>query len=179
MDIGVISVRYARALLKSATDAKIEDSVYQDMQLLAKSYMEVPQLRQTIDNPMLSKEKKEMLLLTAVGGEQAAPLTRAFLQLVLKEDRENMIQFMANSYVTLYRKQKNVIRGKLITAVAVAPDTERKMRQMVESRTQGTVEFETEVNPDIIGGFVLEYDTFRMDASVKSRLNTILTQLSK
>ena len=67
MDIGVISVRYARALLKSATDAKIEDAVYTEMQQLAKSYVEVPQLRFTIDNPMLSKEKKEALLLTAVG----------------------------------------------------------------------------------------------------------------
>jgi F-type H+-transporting ATPase subunit delta len=179
MDIGVISVRYARALLKCATDAKIEDSVYQQMQLLAKSYVEVPQLRQTIDNPMLAKEKKEMLLITAVGGEQALPLTKAFVALVLKEDRENMIQFMANSYVTLYRKQKNVIRGKLTTAVAVAPETEQKMRQMVQSRTQGIVEFETEVNPDLIGGFVLEYDTFRMDASVKNKLNVILNTLKK
>jgi F-type H+-transporting ATPase subunit delta len=50
---------------------------------------------------------------------------------------------------------------------------------MVESKTNGTVEFETEVDPDIIGGFILEYDTFRMDASVKSKLNTILTQLKK
>jgi len=179
MDIGVISVRYARALLKSATDAKIEDAVYQQMLLLAKSYIEVPQLRHTIDNPMLAKDKKEALLLTAAGGEQALPLTKAFISLVLKEDRENMIQFMANSYVTLYRKQKNVIRGKLTTAVAVAPETEQKMRQMVESRTQGIVEFETEVNPDIIGGFVLEYDTYRMDASVKSRLNSILNSLKK
>ena len=58
-------------------------------------------------------------------------------------------------------------------------ETEQKMRQMVESKTNGTVEFETEVDPDIIGGFILEYDTFRMDASVKSKLNTILTQLKK
>ena len=119
------------------------------------------------------------VLLTAVGGGQALPLTKAFIALVLKEDRENMIQFMANSYVTLYRKQKNVIRGKLTTAARVSAQTEQKMRQMVESKTNGTVEFETEVNPDIIGGFILEYDTYRMDASVKSKLNTILNQLSK
>ena len=179
MDIGVISVRYARALLKSATDAKFEDRVYQEMLLLAKSYVEVTELRHTIDNPMLGKEKKEMLLLTAVGGEEASPLSKAFIALVLKEDRENMIQFMANSYVTLYREQKNIIRGKLTTAVAVSPAMEQKMRQMVESKTKGTVEFETEVNPDIIGGFILEYDTYRMDASVKAKLNTILNQLSK
>ena len=179
MDIGVISVRYARALLKSALDAKLEDTVYQEMQLLAKSYMEVPQLRQTIDNPMLSKDTKASLLTTAIGGEQASALSRSFVSLVLKEDRENMIQFMAHSYVTLYRKQKNVIRGRLITAVAVSPAMEQKMRKMVESHANGTVEFESEVNPDIIGGFILEYDTYRMDASVKSKLNNILNHLKK
>ena len=178
MEIGVISVRYARALLKSATDAKIEEAVYTEMQQLARSYVEVPQLRFTIDNPMLSKDKKETLLLTAVGGEPT-PLTRAFIALVLKEDREPVMQFIANSYVTLYRQQKNVIRGRLITAARVSPATEQKMRQMVESKTNGTVEFETEVNPDIIGGFILEYDTFRMDASVKTKLNSILNTLKK
>lgn len=176
MDIGVISVRYARALLKSATDAKIEADVYKEMQTLAKSYTEVPQLRQMIDNPMLSKDTKQQLLLTAVG-EKPCELTKAFISLVLKEDRENVMQFIANSYVTLYRQQKNVIRGRLITAAAVSPATEQKMRQMVESKTNGTVEFETEVNPDIIGGFILEYDTYRMDASVKSKLNSILQTL--
>ena len=178
MDIGVISVRYARALLKSATDAKIEEAVYTEMQQLARSYVEVPQLRFTIDNPMLSKEKKETLLLTAVGKKPSA-LTKTFIQLVLKEDRENVMQFIANSYVTLYRQQKNIIRGRLITAAQVTPATEQKMRQMVESKTNGTVEFETEVNPDIIGGFILEYDTYRMDASVKSKLNSILNTLKK
>ena len=176
MDIGVISVRYARALLKSATDAKIEADVYKEMQTMAKTYSEVPQLRQTIDNPMLSKDTKQQLLLTAVG-EKPCELTKAFISLVLKEDRENVMQFIANSYVTLYRQQKNVIRGRLITAAAVSPATEQKMRQMVESKTNGTVEFETEVNPDIIGGFILEYDTYRMDASVKSKLNSILQTL--
>ena len=176
MDIGVISVRYARALLKSATDAKIETDVYKEMQTMAKTYTEVPQLRQTIDNPMLSKDTKQQLLLTPVG-EKPCELTKAFISLVLKEDRENVMQFIANSYVTLYRQQKNVIRGRLITATAVSPAAEQKMRQMVESKTNGTVEFETEVNPDIIGGFILEYDTYRMDASVKSKLNSILNTL--
>ena len=178
MDIGVISVRYARALLKSATEAKIEEAVYTEMQTLAKSYAEVPQLRQTIDNPMLSKDSKQELLLTAVG-QKPSELTKAFISLVLKEDRENVMQFIAHSYVTLYRRQKNVIRGRLITAAAVSPATEQKMRQMVESKTNGTVEFESEVNPDIIGGFILEYDTYRMDASVKTKLNSILNTLKK
>ena len=178
MDIGVISVRYARALLKSATEKKVGDLVYKDMLTLSESYVRVPQLRFTIDNPMLSKDKKKLLILTACGAEQQA-LTERFIDIVLSEDRESILQFMANSYITLYRQKKNVIRGRLITATAVSQATEQKMRQMVESRTNGTVEFESEVDPDIIGGFILEYDTFRMDSSVKTKLKSIFNTLKK
>ena len=176
MDIGVISVRYARALLKSATLAKLEDQVYQEMQTLSQSYIQVPELRFTIDNPMLAKDKKKAVLVTACGGD-VTDLTQTFIQLVLNEDRESTLQFMAASYITLYRKQKNITRGRLITAVAVSPATEQKMKEMVEGKTQGTVEFQTEIDPSIIGGFILDYDTYRMDASVKTRLSDILAQL--
>ena len=147
-------MRYARALLKSATALKIEDSVCQDMMCLGRSYIEVPQLRTAIATPMLQPEKKELLLVTAAGTEPTE-LTRRFLKLVLREGRDNALQFMA----------------------AVTPAIEDKMRQMVESKTRGTVEFNTEVDPDIIGGFILEYDTYRMDASVKTGLRKILAEL--
>lgn len=178
MDIGVISVRYARALLKAAINAGQEDKVYHEMQTLAQCFIEVSGLRFTIDNPMLSKDKKKDLLITACGGD-ASVLVVTFITLVLKEDRENMLQFIANSYITLYRQHKNIIRGKLTTATRVSDNTTKKMRAMVESRAKGTVEFETEINHDIIGGFILEYDTYRLDASVQKQLREILSQLKK
>ena len=178
MDLGVISVRYARALLKCATGLKLEDQVYKEMQTLSKSFLEVPELRFTIDNPMLSKDKKLKIVATACG-DNICELTKKFVELVLNEDREKTLQFMASSYITLYRKQKNIIRGSLTTAAPVSQETEDKMRRMVESKTHGTVEFNTEVDPNIIGGFILEYDTYRMDASVKTKLSNILTQLKK
>ncbi|MBR6978223.1 MAG: F0F1 ATP synthase subunit delta [Prevotella sp.] len=178
METGVISVRYARALLKSATELNIEKEVYQEMTTLVQSFIKVPELRFTIDNPMLAKDKKKSLLATACGGG-VTPLTERFIQLVLSEDRESNIHFMAASYTTLYRKQYNITRGRLITAVPVTPLIEKKMRQKVESRTNGTVEFQTEVNPEIIGGYILEYDTYRLDASIQNQLRTILAQLCK
>jgi F-type H+-transporting ATPase subunit delta len=125
---------------------------------------------------MLPKEKKEQILIAACGGNPSAQ-TRKFISLVLQEGRENLMQFMANSFVTLYRQEKNMVSGRLITAVPVSEGIRTKMQQMVEKRTQANVEFQTEVNPDIIGGFILEYDTYRMDVSVQSQLRTILKQL--
>lgn len=178
MDIGVISVRYARALLKSATLESIESKVYQDVSILLDNYTNVSDLKLTIDNPMLTKSVKQKLLETACG-KDITILTKKFIQLVLNEDRENILQFIAVSYITLYRKQNNITRGILTTATAVTPQTEHKMQMMVEVKTKGTVEFQAKVNPDIIGGFILEYDTYRMDASIKTKLKDILTQLKK
>ena len=178
MDLGVISVRYARALLKGALAEKQEDKLYKEMQILYKSYLEVPELRTTIDNPMLAKEKKQKVLEIACD-DDITNLTKRFINLVLKKDREFALQFMAASYITLYRKFKNITRGKLITAADVSLETVEKMKRMVENRTRGTVEFNTEVDKELIGGFVLEYDDYRMNASVKSKLRRILSDLKK
>ena len=178
MALGVISVRYARALLKCAMELNLEDQVYQEMITLADQYNHVPELRSTIDNPMLDKDKKQALLQAACG-KNLSELTERFIHLVLHEGRDNVMQMMATSYITLYRKQKNIISGRLITATTVTPEVEQKMKQMVQSKSQGTVEFQTEVDPDIIGGFILEYDSYRMDASVQTKLDNILKELKK
>ena len=172
MDLGLISVRYARALLKACTDAKLSAAVYVDMQNVANSYAQVPALKVTIDNPMLSKEQKKNLLMV-----DRCELTERFIELVLSKGREGIMQFMAHSFVDLYRKQNNLIRARLVTATAPSEQVEGKLRKLVGSQTNGKVEFVSEVDPDLIGGFVLEYDTYRMDASIKSQLNAILSKL--
>ena len=177
MDLGLISVRYARALLKASVEAQNSDKVYADMQTLATSYAEVSALRATIDNPMLSKSQKGNLLAAAMGGT-SFELTKRFIGLVLDEGRENIMQFIANSFITLYRKQNNLIKARLVTASAPSQQVEAHLKQLVGSKTSGSkVEFVSEVDPDIIGGFVLEYDTYRMDASIKTQLKAILSKL--
>ncbi len=178
MDFGIIAVRYAKALLKSTSDPKEEARVYADMQTLLKCYIDTPELHQAIGNPMIAKESKLLLLQTACGTGHSV-LTDRFIQMVLDKGREEIMQLIASSYITLYRQQKNLVRAKLTTAAPVSTETADKMRRMVESKTNGTVEFQTEINPELIGGFILEYDTYRMDASVKSKLQAILTQLKK
>ena len=88
------------------------------------------------------------------------------------------MQYIANAYITLYREDRHLIDAKLTTAVPVTAETEKKMRQVVEKRAKADVQFTTEVDPSLIGGFILEYDTYRLDASVRNKLRTILTQLT-
>jgi F-type H+-transporting ATPase subunit delta len=176
MNTGIISVRYARALLKNAAMSGDKEKVYADMKMLAKSFLKLPKLRKVIENPKIRKEDKEKLLYLACGNNPCIQ-TQTFIKLVLKEGREDIIQFMANSYISLYRKDENIVSGCLTTAVPVDSKTQSKFSDIVKKRTDANIEFETKVDPEIIGGFILEYGTYRMDSSVQSQLSMILKQL--
>ena len=100
MDIGLISVRYALALLNGAKEANNETEVYNCMRSLFNAFLEVKPLREAMNNPTLSKEQKNQLLLTVFQNEVPTILKR-FITLVLNESREELLQFMAASYITL------------------------------------------------------------------------------
>lgn len=177
MDLGLISVRYARALLKVSSEAQLSNVVYSDMCAMANAYVCVEEFNTTLHNPMLSKEQKKSLLVASVG-KKPCNITVDFIDLVLREGRENIMQFIATSFISLYRKQNNLVSARLQTATALSPAVENKLKHIVSSRTNGSVEFNSTINKDIIGGFILEYDTYRIDASVKSQLNTIMSKLN-
>lgn len=172
MNIGTISKRYAKALLQYAIDNKTEDQVYSEMKMLAKSFSQVPQLRMAMDNPMLTKKDKLPLIKAAVG-DKVSDTVSHFLDLVLKNKREIFLQFIAMSYINAYCDLKHINTGKLVTATPVAKDVIEKMKQLVLKIKPGTLEFQAEINPDIDGGFMLFFDTYRIDASVTSQLKHI------
>ena len=157
-------MRYARALLAFAKARGTEDKVYDETKRLARVSVTVPQLRHTIDNPVLSMDAKHKLLCDAVG-----------VELVLEEKREKFLQFMIWSYIDLYREDKHILIGKLTTAVE-SPKLVKKLEELASARTNGVVELETKVDPSIIGGYIIELAGFRLDASVQNQLKRIRRQ---
>lgn len=172
MNIGTISKRYAKALLQYAIDNKAEDTVYSEMKTLAKTFVDVPQLRMAMDNPMLTTKDKLPLIKAAIGNE-VSEITSRFLNLVLKNKRETILQFIASSYCGTYCDMKHINTGKLITAAPVDKKVVDKIKQLVQKIKPGVLDFQTEVNPEIDGGFMLFFDTYRIDASVRSQLKRI------
>jgi F-type H+-transporting ATPase subunit delta len=108
MYIGVISMRYAKALLAYADEKGTKDTVYEEAGILADSFSRIPELRQALDNPVLPAETKLKLICEAAGGGKVSEELKRFVELVLEERREKFLQFMIMSYIDLYRKQKNI-----------------------------------------------------------------------
>lgn len=175
MDVGIISMRYAKALLEYAVECRVEDEIHREMLILSHSFMAVPELRVALDNPVLAVKEKLSLICNAAGIKVCEEFVH-FVKLVLREKREGYLQSMSLMYIDLYRKMKNITIGRLITACPVNKDVEDRMKEMVHARTHGEVEFETQVDSSIEGGFIFEVSTYRLDASVATQLRRVKQQ---
>ncbi|MBR1593344.1 MAG: F0F1 ATP synthase subunit delta [Alloprevotella sp.] len=178
MDIGIISSRYARTLLRFATENGEAERVCREMQTLAQSFRDVPGLQQALLSPVLTAAQKEALLVSAaVGGGEATHSARRFLRLVTRNRRADLMTFIAPGYVRLYQRSQGIVRGRLVLSAGVSQATADKLRRMVEARTQSRVEFTTETDPALGGGFLLEYDTYRLDASLRTQMQELRRSL--
>lgn len=176
MNVGMVSKRYAKALLEYAVGQKAEDKIYSEMKMLAKQFANVPALRMAMDNPTLTVQDKLNLIKAAVGTKPSDVYIR-FAELVVAHKREVYLQSIALCYTDLYCESKNINTGKLVTASPVDKSVVAKMKALVQQIKPGDLDFDVEVDAEIEGGFVLYIDTYRYDASVKTQLNRIRQQL--
>ena len=76
-------------------------------------------------------------------------------------------------FIDLYRKHKNIRYGKLTTASEVDKATEERLISLVTDKVGGTLELEKVVDSAILGGFMLEVEDVRWDASLSGQLTRI------
>lgn len=171
-------MRYAKALLRFAQEKGEDEKVYAETSTLAQAFLSVPALQHAMNNPVLSDEAKEQLLIKAACGSAtpSASLAR-FIPLVVRKQRADVMPFVAQSYGTVYRKHKNIIRGKLVVPTAVDDRLVGRLQGMLEEKSRCRMDFQVVEDASIAGGFVLEYDTYRLDASVRSQLAKLKREL--
>lgn len=180
MDLGIISMRYAKALLRFAVENNQDEKVYVETEQMANAFFKIPALQHALINPIVTNEQKQQLLIAAACDNSKPSLSlQRFVELTVKKGRANLMVFIANSYGTLYRQMKHIIKGKLVVPAPISQDLVKKLQEMVESQSKCKVDFKVENDPSIEGGFILEYDTYRLDASVRSQLSKLQRELAR
>ena len=177
MEVGILSMRYAKAMIEYAQEKGVEDRVYQEFLTLSHSFCAQPGLREALGNPVIAIKEKLALVCTAADGEGTS--TREFIRfitLVLKNRREGYLQFIGLMYLDLYRKLKHIGVGKLITAVDVDKATSDRIRSAAAHILHAQMELETVVDPSIEGGFIFDINDYRLDASVATQLKRVKQQ---
>lgn len=178
MDQGLIPNRYAKALYKFALEINGADRVYELMKNVAVSFVEHPQLNSIMANPYVPSGDKTGLLTTAAHASGADICYADFLKLLVKNKRIEFIRGIALTYLDIYRKANNIYLVKVTTASNL-PDAETaRLKALVEKHLgDATVEYTQEVDPELIGGFVISVNSERLDASVSNEIKQLRLKL--
>jgi F-type H+-transporting ATPase subunit delta len=168
--------RYAKSLVDLSIEQGQLETVFADMQYLQAVIQQSAEFKQLMKSPVVSGDKKLSILQTVVG-PKVSTLTMKFIELLVKKGREKDLAEIAPAFIQQYKKYKNIFEIKLTTAVAVDEQVKQSILQKVQLEThRKQVDLQLEVNPEIIGGFVLEMGDTLLDASIARDLRDVKKQ---
>ena len=84
---------------------------------------------------------------------------------------------IAMKYMEMYREKHNILNTQLTAATALPEETYNKIKAYVEKTFSAKVEMDIHIDPSLIGGFILDIENNRMDASVAGQLNALKHKL--
>ena len=179
MDNGKLSVRYARALFQLAQEQGCEKDIYEGLTRFAHNYLlAITQFNEVLADPIVAQEEKVKLVEMAVG-EPLHDTLKQFIIFVAEQKREDKMFLIAMKYMEMYRKKHNILNTQLTTATELPEATLDKIKAYVEQTFSAQVEMDIAIDPSLIGGFILDIENSRMDASVAGQLNALKNRLKQ
>lgn len=174
-----VAHRYAKSLLGLATERNEADRVEHDFSVISKVLRETRDLRVFLKSPVVKSDKKQQVLL-AIFGEHVGELMMAFLRILTVKGREMLLKEIAESYVEQIRRRKGIMVASVVTASALADESRDVINHLVtELNEGGDIVLTEEVDPEIVGGFVLKIEDKMVDASVLSQFRKLRRQYTK
>ena len=163
-----IPVRYAKAFFTLAKEKNMLDVFRKDMGVV-KTSCETSAFKSVLESPVISTSKKEAIF-SDIFKPYVNEKTMAFLNLILKNKREIYLPDVARDFDDLYRAEKNIKTVLFTTASSIDESLRKHVVDIVKKYYTAEIELNEKINTDIIGGFVLQVDDQRYDASISSKL---------
>jgi F-type H+-transporting ATPase subunit delta len=132
-----------------------------------------------LQSPIITADKRNAVL-EAITAGKVTEITSSFNRLLVKKGREFELPEIVEAYIEQYNAIKGIHKVKLTTAVEISEELKKSIiEKAVKETGVASVELETKVNADLIGGFVLEFNNKLVDASIARDLRDIKKQFSK
>jgi F-type H+-transporting ATPase subunit delta len=145
--------------------------VREELEDFVASVREVPELRELLRNPQLDPRARAAALEGVLG--DADELVRNFLLLTSEKGRSGQIEEIQREFERLAAAEERRLEVELTTAYELSDEEERRILEQIEQASGRKVEATRKVDPDLIGGVVLQAGSLRVDASVRGRLERL------
>ena len=173
-----LSSRYAKALFDFAGEKNQIEEVYEDLQLFANTLKENRELQMLLRNPVIESHQKHQIFESIFNGT-LHDISYQFLDVLLKKKREPALDTICEEFFKMYKSSKNIKTVTITTAQPLSDTLKSKVMTMLSEQTHANIDLVQVVDPEIIGGFVIQMDDYYLDSSILSKINKLRQEFSQ
>lgn len=172
-----VAAPYAQALLSIAQSKNSVDAISQTAGELLNLLKASDDLSQFLSNPIADKDAKRGVI-NKILGDDANLQMKNFMMLLVDKGRIALVQPILEQFQSLVRELNQTVLAEVISAVELSDEQKDTVRQRVQRTTNAkSVELESRVDPDLIGGVIIQIGSKVLDASIRGQLRRIGLQL--
>jgi F-type H+-transporting ATPase subunit delta len=162
---------YAEALFGVAKEKGSLDAIREQLGQFAAARAHNREMQLFFFSPYFSSAEKGDGLEKAITG--AEPELVNFLELLIEKHRMPVIFRMRRHFDSLWDKENKRLGVTVTSAVELDPEVAERIGSEIEEQTGNAVELESRVDPDILGGLVVQVGNMVLDTSIRNRLEKL------
>jgi len=168
-----VALPYAEALLELANNAKNLDKVNEDVTMVSQILSESETLNVFLTNPLLSQGSKKEVIKQLFSGQISDTLL-TFLFVLVDKKRVAYLGVILGKYLDLVSASESLIIASVVSASQLTDDQQDKLVEKIKVMTESNrVKLEILVDPELIGGFIVQVGSKVIDTSLRGQLREI------
>ncbi|KAL8542295.1 hypothetical protein ACS0TY_003237 [Phlomoides rotata] len=166
-----VTGNYATALYIAAVKTNTLDKVESELLSLVEASKKSPKFSQFMRDVSVSKDVRVKALTDICAEAKFSDITKHFMVITAENGRLRLIERIAERFSKLSMAHRGEIQAIVTSVIPLPPDEEKQLKETLqEILGQGTtVKVEQKVDPNILGGLIVEFDDKVFDMSIRTR----------
>lgn len=165
--------RYASALFGLARDEKQIDAVTRSLDSIEAAIAESSDFRTLVTSPLIGRAdaRKAIRALTPTLGVD--PITERFLGVLADNGRLGELRPVIKAVRQLAAGHRGETTAQVTSAFPLDDDQVAKLKANLKARLGREVAIDSTVDSNILGGIIIRHGSQMIDASIRTKLNTL------
>ena len=168
-----LAARYAKSLIDLGVEKNSLEQINADVQTLTAA-LQSRDLYLFIKSPIIHPDKKATIL-KQIFGDKLGVVTSSFIDIVLKKHREFYLPDIVSAFRDQYFEHKGIVKATLTVVAPLVDDSVLKDIKAIilEDTGKNDVELQVKIDPNLLGGFILQFGDKLYDTSINHKLDKL------
>lgn len=178
MNKNQIAKKYSRALISTYDIAEVP-GVIKGLHIFLKLTEINKEVKLLFASRIFSDDEKDKALKTILSHLKAPRQTEKFLRLIIMRRHLLAIKEIINASTAAYNERLKKMKAMVISSVTLEQSYIDRLRNILKTQTQCEIDIENQIDPSLLGGFIVKVGSTVYDSSLKGQFRLLKDELTR